>query len=59
MFTNVDFLGIFWAVLLLTTDNIVYRSQNSKIKGIHLEKYKAKKNFGLGLLIAWQLVIFT
>ena len=42
MFTNIDFFGTFLAILLLTTDNIVSRSQNSKIKGSHLEKYKTK-----------------
>ena len=31
MFNNIDFLGTFLAILLLTTDNIEY-SQNSKIK---------------------------
>ena len=29
-------------ILSLTTDNIVYKSQNLKIKGSHLEKKKAK-----------------
>ena len=31
MFTNIEFLSTFLAILLLTTDNIEY-SQNSKIK---------------------------
>ena len=34
MFTNIDFFGTF---LGFSTDNIVYRNQNSKIKGSHLK----------------------
>ena len=34
VFTNIDFFGTF---LAFSTDNVVYRNQNSKIKGSHLK----------------------
>ena len=47
VFTNIDFLGTFLDTLLLNTDNIVYRSQNSKIKESILNNTK-QKNFENG-----------
>ena len=54
VFTNINFFGTFLAILSWNTDNIVYTSQNLKIKGSHLKNTKqklfenGKKNLGLG-----------